>query len=75
MHMGKNEHNPPHIHALYQGKKTVFNIQTGEIMEGGFTRYKEKQVSDWMALHRGELLANWELAQGGGLPFSVKPLK
>jgi hypothetical protein len=30
MYLGKKEHNPPHIHAIYQNKKAIFDIKTGE---------------------------------------------
>jgi hypothetical protein len=36
---------------------------------------KEKLVSAWIVLHRDELLADWELAQNGELPFAIEPLK
>jgi len=26
MYLGKKEHNPPHIHAIYQNKKAIFDI-------------------------------------------------
>ena len=31
------EHNPPHFHAYYQGFEGLFNINTGELMEGKFS--------------------------------------
>jgi hypothetical protein len=73
--MGKKEHNPPHIHALYQKRKAVFNIRTGEKTEGSLPKDKEKLVAAWVVLHKEELLANWELAQHGELPRDIDPLK
>ena len=32
----KIEHNPPHIHALYQNKKAIYDIRTGEETDGNF---------------------------------------
>jgi hypothetical protein len=75
MYMGKKEHNPPHIHALYQKRKAVFNIRTGEKTEGSLPKDKEKLVAAWVVLHKEELLANWELAQNGELPRDIDPLK
>jgi len=33
MYLGKNERNQPHIHAIYQSKKAIFGIKTGEKTE------------------------------------------
>ena len=75
MYMGKKEHNPPHIHAIYQKSKAIFDIKTAEKTEGKFPKDKEKLVSAWMILHKDELFANWDLAQNGERPFSIEPLK
>jgi hypothetical protein len=75
MYLGKKEHNPPHIHAIYQNKKAIFNIKTGEKTEGNLPNNKEKLVSAWIILHRDELLADWELSQNGELPYNIDPLK
>jgi len=75
MYLGKKEHNPPHIHAIYQKKTALFNIKTGEKTEGKLPGDKEKLVSAWIVMRRDELLANWDLAQNGELPFSIDPLK
>jgi hypothetical protein len=29
-----NDHNPPHLHAIYQGNKAIFEIRTGELLGG-----------------------------------------
>jgi len=75
MYLGKKEHNPPHIHAIYQNKKAVFDIKTGEKTDGNLPNDKEKLVSAWITLHKDELLADWELTQNGELPYNIDPLK
>jgi hypothetical protein len=75
MYLGKKEHNPPHIHAYYQKKKAIFNIKTGEKSEGNLPKDKERLVTAWIILRKEELLANWELAQNGELPYNIEPLK
>jgi len=75
MYLGKKEHNPPHVHAFCQGMKAVFDIRTSERTEGDLPGDKEKLVSAWIVLHRDDLLADWELAQNGELPFSIEPLR
>ena len=75
MYQGKREHNPPHIHAIYQDDKAIFDIRTSERTDGDLPKDKEKLVSAWIVLHRDELLADWELAQNGELPYRIEPLK
>ena len=75
MYLGKKEHNPPHIHALYQNTKAIFDIRSGEKTEGNLSGDKTQLVKAWIILHRDELLANWDLAQNGELPFKIEPLK
>jgi hypothetical protein len=75
MYLGNKEHNPPHIHAFYQDEKAIFDVKTGEKTEGNLPKDKEKLVSAWIILHKDELLADWELAQNGELPYSIEPLK
>jgi hypothetical protein len=75
MYLGKKEHNPPHIHAIYQDSKAIFDIMTGEKTDGKLPPDKEKLVSAWIILHKDELLADWELAQNGETPYSIEPLK
>jgi hypothetical protein len=45
MYVGKKEHNPPHIYALYQDMKAIFDIKTGEKMEGNLPRDQSQLVS------------------------------
>jgi len=75
MFLGGKEHNPPHIHAIYQGNEAVFDIKTSEKTEGKLPGDKEKLVSTWIVLHRDELLADWELAQQGEPLFTIEPLR
>jgi hypothetical protein len=34
-----------------------------------------KAGSGWVELHKDELLADWDLATNGELPFRIEPLK
>lgn len=75
MYLGKKEHNPPHFHAYYQDSKGTFDIGTCEFKDGNLSRKQIKLIEAWAELHKDELLANWELAQNGELPFKIEPLK
>ena len=62
MYLGKKEHNPPHIHAYYQGMKGTFSIETCDFIEGDLPRKQVRLIEAWAELHQDELKANWELA-------------
>jgi hypothetical protein len=69
-----SEHNPPHFHAYYQGYKAIIDIMQGEIIESDLPTKQVKLVVAWATLHQDELLANWNLASNGELPFKIDPL-
>ena len=58
-----NDHNPPHIHAIYGGYSATFDIRTGERLDGTMTRQGSRLVKDWIDGNRDALLANWERAR------------
>ena len=69
------KHKLPHIHAQYQGEESVFDIITGEILEGNLRNQKVKLVQAWIEIHKEELLADWELSSKGETPFKIEPLR
>lgn len=75
MYCGKSEHNPPHIHVYYQDDKAVFDIATAEMGEGRLSPRQVRLVTAWIELHRDELMADWDLASRGELPFKIDPLR
>lgn len=75
MYCSPSEHNPPHIHAYYQGHKAIVNLNTCEITDGKFPSKHTKLLLAWTEIHQDELLADWDLASKGELPFKIDPLK
>lgn len=75
MYLGKSEHNPPHFHAYYQEFTATVDIHTSEIIEGNLPRKQTKLILAWAELHKEELLADWELASHGELPFKIEGLQ
>ena len=75
MYCAPGEPNPPHFHAYYQEYKAVVNIRNGEITDGNLPNRQRKLVLAWAEIHRDDLLADWELASNGELPFAIEPLK
>jgi Domain of unknown function (DUF4160) len=68
-------HKTPHIHAKYQGQDAFVSIVDGEVLAGGIPQTKLRLVQAWIEIHRESLMADWELAVNGQIPFSIDPLK
>ena len=75
MYCSPSEHNPPHIHAYYQDAKAVVDLNSCEITEGDFPRKQAKMLLAWSEIHHEELMADWDLASKGELPFKIEPLR
>jgi hypothetical protein len=60
-----NERHEPHFHAEYGGQDAQISIRNGKVMHGKIRPNAYRLVLEWLALHREELLANWEHAQRG----------
>lgn len=54
------EHDPAHIHALYNEYVGVFDIHTYEMTEGDMPLRAQQLVKEWMAMHKEELLNMWQ---------------
>jgi len=55
-----NDHNPPHFHADYQGRKGLFNFD-GEMLKGNLHSSTAKRlIKEWCLLHQQELEDNWQ---------------
>ena len=75
MYYSPSEHNPPHFHAYYQDYKATIDINTCELKEGKLPSKQLKLVLAWAEIYKEDLLADWELASQGELPFKIEPLK
>ncbi len=54
------EHDPAHIHALYNEYVGVFDIKTYEMTEGDMPLRAQQLVMEWMTEHQEELLEMWQ---------------
>ncbi len=69
-----DDHNPPHVHAEYQGGKALFDF-AGNIMRGDLrSRTATRLVREWLDLHAAELREDWALAQAGKEIKKITPL-
>lgn len=56
----QNEHNPPHLHAIYGDYMSAINIKTLEVLEGDLPEKALKLVKEWIKINRKEILRIWE---------------
>ena len=68
------DHNPPHFHASYGNDEALITMD-GEVYSGSLPRRALSLVREWLAMHRQELLNNWENAQKREPMQSIEPLE
>lgn len=70
-----DEHNPPHFHAEYSGKKAVFDFN-GNVIKGNLeSKTATKLVRDWVDTHGAELEIDWMLARENQEIKKIEPLE
>ena len=72
--MFADDHNPPHFHIKYGDYQAVCTIDKG-IIKGIIPVRIAKLISEWVDLHKEELLKNWNKLQEGMEPDPIEPLK
>ncbi len=60
MYLKNKEHNPPHVHAIYQDFDAPFLIENGEMIEGVFPIKAKEQVRDFILHYQEELNDMWK---------------
>jgi hypothetical protein len=73
--MDNKQHNKPHIHIKYQDDEVIVAIPEGDILEGSIPKAKMKLLQAWIEIHKDELMADWQLAVSGELPYKIEPLR
>jgi len=68
------EHAPPHFYALYGEYEALIDIRTLDVIRGSLARRAQALVLEWAALHRAELMEDWNLCQAKQLPKKISPL-
>ncbi|MBQ7551251.1 MAG: DUF4160 domain-containing protein [Bacteroidales bacterium] len=59
------EHEPAHIHAIYNENVGIFDIKTFEMMEGDLPIKAQQLVKEWLGLHYEELVNMWNTQKIG----------
>lgn len=72
--LANQRHNLPHIHARYAEFEAAIDLAEGEVLAGESPRKQLRLVQAWIELRRDELMADWELAANGELPYKIDPL-
>ncbi len=73
--MRMNEHRPPHFHVRYGGESAAVTIRGPRVLEGNLRPRVRRLVLEWAAMHRDELLADWDLIESGSAPLPIPPLE
>ena len=68
MYFLQSEHNPPHIHAIYNDDVAAIDFMTGEVLEGYLPGKAMNMVLEWIGLHRQSLREIWETQEFRKLP-------
>ena len=74
IYMYPDDHNPPHFHALYNGKSAIVDINTAKA-RGKFPKREKRFVEVWAEIHRQELFENWDLMMKENTVKDIPPLK
>ena len=53
------EHEPAHIHAIYNEYVGIFNLKTFEMIDGYLPSKAQTLVKEWLQAHTDELLQMW----------------
>ena len=69
-----NEHGIAHFHAVY-GEHEISVAVESQVFQGNFPPRALRHVLEWAALHKQELLDNWELARQGKPLSRIAPLE
>ena len=68
MYFLQSEHNPPHIHAMYNEDVAAINYMTGEVIEGFLPPKALKMVKEWIEINRDDIQKIWETQEFRSLP-------
>ena len=73
MYFLPKEHNPPHIHVIYQDESFSLSINDLIIIDGNLNPPSRvlSMVKEWVNLHKEELLKMWETQE----IHEIEPLK
>ncbi len=69
------DHGPPHFHAVYGEYEAIVDIRTMRVTRGSLPIRALALVLEWAAVHRDELLEDWNLCGELKTPKPIPPLE
>ena len=69
-----NDLAPPHFHVEYGEYRAQYLIETLVLSRGQLPRRAHALVLEWAAMHRNELMEDWELCELKQQPKMISPL-
>ena len=70
-----NDHEPPHFHVRYSGQRALIAIEDLAILRGELSPRVLSLVREWAAIHRDELIEDWNLARAEAQLRPIAPLE
>ena len=71
MYFQQNEHNPPHIHAIYGEFVAAIDFQKKTVIDGELPKKALELVMEWISMHEKELKDIWDTQEFK----KIKPLE
>ena len=68
MYFLQSEHNPPHIHAIYNEDVAAIDFMTGEVLEGHLPNKAMNMVLEWISMHKDTLMEIWKTQEFKKIP-------
>lgn len=68
MYFLQSEHNPPHIHAIYNEDIAAIDFMTGEVLEGSLPQKALSLVREWLQINKNTLQSIWNTQQFQKVP-------
>ena len=63
-----SEHNPPHIHVVYNEHNASYDIRTQKLIEGDLPPRADSMIREWMAIYKNDLMEMWNSQNFRRLP-------
>ena len=68
MYFLQNEHNPPHIHAIYNEDVAAIDFMTGRVLDGYLPGKALQMVREWIEMHKDTLMEIWKTQEFKQIP-------
>ena len=70
-----NDHEPPHFHVRYGGKRGIIEINGPALLAGDLPPKALSLALEWAELRQSELMADWRLARQQAPLNQIPPLE